>query len=179
MDGAVAGLESVSSDVQVAYGRVVRLGMDGLFVEEENGPWVSMRDKWRGGRRIMPQHQGIFERRSFLLGHPFDVGYRIVADYKSFTQAIAAHPPLYIDCVIAKVFVGGVSTAPRESLSAAREIIRLNQELGRGLDHLPHQLLFALKSVVKTSLAIVLPMRRAMQIIDVYRKATKRRKMWT
>jgi hypothetical protein len=127
----------------------------------------------------MPQHQGIFERRSFLAKHPFDVSYRIVADYKSFTQAIADHPPLYIDCIIAKVFVGGVSTAPRQSLPAAREILRLNQELGRGLDHLPHQLFFGLKSVVKTFLSIVLPMRRTMQIIDAYRQATKRRKMWT
>jgi hypothetical protein len=179
MDGAVAGLESARSDDQIAYGRVVRLGIDGLFVEEENGPWTSMRDKWRGGRRVMPQHQGIFERRSFLASHPFDVSYRIVADYKSFTQAIASHPPLYIDCIIAKVFVGGVSTAPRQSLSAAREILRLNQELGRGLDHLPHQLFFGFKSVVKTFLSIVLPMRRTMQIIDAYRQATKRRKMWT
>jgi hypothetical protein len=32
LDGAVAGLESASSYVLVAYGRVVRLGMDGLFV---------------------------------------------------------------------------------------------------------------------------------------------------
>ncbi len=179
IDGAVAVLKSASSEVQVAYGRVVRLGVDGMFVEEENGPWASMRDEWRGGRRVMPQHQGIFERRSFLATHPFDVGYRIVADYKSFTQAIASHPPLYIDCVISKVFVGGVSTLPRQSLAAAREILKLNRELGRGLDHLPHQLFFGLKSVAKTLLSIVLPMRRAMQIIDAYRRSTKRRKMWT
>jgi len=126
----------------------------------------------------MPHHQGIFERRSFLESHPFDVKYRIVADYKSFMQAIAACPPLYIDCVITRVFVGGVSTAPGKSLSAAREIIRLNQELDMGLDHLPHQIFFGLKSVVKTFLSTWLPTRRAMQIIDAYRKATGRRKKW-
>ncbi len=176
---AVSILEAVSDEVNIAYGRVVRLRRDGLFLEEENEPWVSMRDKWKGGRRVMPQHQGIFARRCFLANHPFDVNYRIVADYKSFTQAIAEHPPAYLDCVIARVSLGGVSSAPRQSLAAWREIVRLNQELGRGLDELPHQLFFGLKSAVKTVLSVALPTRRVMAIIDLYRKATKRRKMWT
>jgi glycosyltransferase involved in cell wall biosynthesis len=176
---AAAGLKSAGSDIQAAYGRVVRLHADGRFVEEENEPWAAVCDKWRGGRRVMPQHQGIFERRRFLADHVFDVKYRIVADYKSFAQAIASNPPLYLDCLIARVTVGGVSSAPRDSLSACLEILKLNRELGRGLDHLPHQLFFALKSAVKTFLSIVLPIRGAMKIVDVYRKLTGRRKMWT
>jgi len=179
IQNAAAQLKSAGGDVQAAYGRVVRLSADGAFVEEENGPWASMRDKWRGGRQVMPQHQGVFERRKFLVDHVFDVKYTIVADYKSFAQAIAVTPPLYLDCVIARVRVGGVSSSPRKNLAAALEIIRLNRELGRGSAHLPHQLFFGLKSAVKTFLAIVLPMRGALKIIDVYRRLTGRRKMWT
>ena len=127
----------------------------------------------------MPHHQGILERRSFLAHRPFDTNYKVVADYKSFMQAIARCPPLYIDCVITRVFVGGVSTAPRNSLSAVREILRLNRELGWGRDHLPHQLFYALKSAVKTLLSVVLSSRGAMRVIDAYRKLTGRRRMWT
>ncbi len=179
IQNAAAQLKSAVGDVQAAYGRVVRLSAGGAFVDEENGPWASMRDKWRGGRRVMPQHQGIFERRKFLIDHIFDLKYKIVADYKSFAQAIAVTPPLYLDCVIARVGVGGVSSSPRKNLAAALEIIRLNRELGRGATHLPHQLFFGLKSAVKTFLAVVLPMRGARKIIDVYRRLTGRRKMWT
>jgi glycosyltransferase involved in cell wall biosynthesis len=179
IQNAAALLKSAGGDVQAAYGRVVRLSANGAFVEEENEPWAAICDKWRGGRRVMPQHQGIFERRQFLADHVFDVKYRIVADYKSFAQAIASTPPLYLDCLIARVTVGGVSSAPRDSLSACLEILELNRELGRGLDHLPHQLFFALKSAVKTFLSIVLPIRGAMKIVDVYRRLTGRRKMWT
>jgi glycosyltransferase involved in cell wall biosynthesis len=172
-------LKSAAVDVQLAYGRVITMGTDGSFVQEENEPWAFMRDKWRGGRRLMPHHQGILERRSFLANRPFDTNYKVVADYKSFMQAIAGCPPLYIDCVITRVFVGGVSTAPRNSLSAVREILRLNRELGWGTDHLPHQLFYGLKSAVKTLLSVVLSSRGAMRVIDAYRKLTGRRKMWT
>jgi hypothetical protein len=122
IQNAAAQLKSAGGDVQAAYGRVVRLGADGAFVEEENGPWASMRDKWRGGRQVMPQHQGVFERRTFLIDHVFDVKYKIVADYKSFALAIAVTPPLYLDCVIARVGVGGVSSSPpQESGGGARD----------------------------------------------------------
>ena len=127
----------------------------------------------------MPHHQGIFERRSFLAQRPFDMNYTVVADYKSFMQAVAQCPPLYIDCVITRVFVGGVSTAPRSSFFASREIRRLNRELGLGRDHLPHQLFFGLKSAVKTFLSVVISTPMAMRLIDAYRKLTGRRKMWT
>ena len=176
---AVEELKSAGDGVQLAYGRVMTMGTDGSLVQEENGPWSSMCDKWRGGRRLMPHHQGIFERRSFLAQRPFDMNYTVVADYKSFMQAIAHCPPLYIDCVITRVFVGGVSTAPRSSFFASREIRRLNRELGLGRDHLPHQLFFGLKSAVKTFLSVVISTPMAMRLIDGYRKLTGRRKMWT
>jgi glycosyltransferase involved in cell wall biosynthesis len=176
---AAAGLRTANGEAQIAYGRVARSGFDGSFVEEENEPWESIRDRWRGGRRVMPQHQGIFERRKFLAENIFDINYQIVADYKSFSHAIALHPPLYMDCVIARVSLGGVSSFPRKSFAASLEIIRLNRELGMGLDHLPHQMFFVVKSAVKTLLSVVLPLRSATRIIDAYREATGRRKMWT
>ncbi len=172
-------LNAAKNEVQIVYGRVVTRSLDGSFVEEENDPWELIREKWKGGRKVMPHHQGIFQRRRFLISHPFDLKYRIVADYKVFMSAVAGSPPDYIDCVIASVYVGGVSTAPARSLAAAKEIIRLNQELGLAMDHLPHQMFFVLKSIVKTSLAGVLSLRKAMQIIDGYRVATGRRKKWT
>jgi len=174
-----SGLRSASPDVMAAYGRVVRLNANGQAVYEENQAWTEMQNQWSGGRQTMPQHQGIFERRRFLIEHPFDTKYSIVADYKSFSMAIAQHPPLYLDCVISQVGIGGVSTAPRKSVAACFEIIRLNRELGRGSDHLWHQLFFLLKSVVKTLLSIALPLRGTKRVIDAYRRLTKRPSIWT
>jgi glycosyltransferase involved in cell wall biosynthesis len=172
-------LETAKSEVQVAYGRVVILNKDGSFVEEENEPWISISSKWKGGRKTMPHHQGILQRREFLLTHPFDLKYKIVADYKVFMSAVSICPPLYIDRTIAKVYLGGVSSAPHKAFPGAIEIIRLNRELGSGMDHVPHQMFFAMKSAVKSLLSVVLPVNVATRFIDIYRRATGRRKKWT
>jgi glycosyltransferase involved in cell wall biosynthesis len=178
MRNVVENLEHAPGDVQVAYGRVVTLTVGGSFVEEENGPWSELNREWKGGRKVMPHHQGIIQRRSFLETHPFDETYRIVADYKAFMQAIANFPPMYIDVVVAQVFVGGVTSLPRNSLFVAGEILRLNRELGSGYDHVPHQMFFFLKCTVKTVLSILIPARTTVKIIDAYRSATRRRKKW-
>jgi hypothetical protein len=175
----VQQLKGAPFDLQVAYGRVLTHSVTDVFVEEENGPWEDLKDKWQGGRKFMPHHQGIFQRRKSLLDRPFDEKYKIVADYKAFMQATTSKPPMYADAVITKVFVGGVSTTPLKSLAAVLEIMKLNRELGLGLDHLPHQIFFFAKSIVKTLLAMSLPGRTSTQIIDAYRLATRRRKKWT
>jgi glycosyltransferase involved in cell wall biosynthesis len=172
-------LASAPGAVQIAYGRVTIFSSGGEFVEVENQPWAELRSKWRGGRKVMPHHQGIIQRRRFLLNHPFDVHYKIVADYKVFMLAIANSAPLFIDAIVTKVFVGGVSTDPRMSLAAVLEIIKLNRELGYGYTRLPHQTFFLVKSIVKTLLSMLLPMRISTRIIDAYRVATRRRKKWT
>jgi glycosyltransferase involved in cell wall biosynthesis len=176
---AAAALQTSGPDVQLAYGRVVTLKADGSFVEEENEPWATMQGRWQGGRPVMPHHQGVFQRRIFLLAHPFDLDYRLVADYKVFMTAVGVCPPLYIDARIAKVQPGGLTTMPEKAFAAAQEILRLNRELGLGRDHLPHQAFFWLKCLAKTALASVLSRDRSMQMIDLYRRATGRARKWT
>jgi glycosyltransferase involved in cell wall biosynthesis len=176
---ALLTLESAAEEVQVAYGRVVTMSAVGKFVDEQNEPWDAMRIRWEGGRRVMPHHQGVLQRRQFLARHPFDQAYKIVADYKVFMQAAAHAPPLYIDAVIAKVVVGGVSTLPIRSWDAVLEIVKLNRELGFWWENVPHQVFYLLKSAVKSALSMVLPKRAAMHIIDIYRLLTGRRRKWT
>ncbi len=179
LSDVVPALQSARDDVQVAYGRVSIMDIHGSIIEEENEAWSVMRNKWIAGRKTMPHHQGTFQRRCFLLTHPFDVSYRTASDYKVFVLATRRCEPLYIDHLVARVSAGGVSSVPHRSLSGAIEILKLNREMGLGFDHFPHQLFFFCKSFVKSTLSVLLPVGLTMRIIDLYRRMTGRLKKWT
>lgn len=123
----------VDSSTEIIYGKVQVTDPDYNNIELLNRPWAEMEGRWRGGRPMIPHHQGVFHRRRLLSGdNPFDTTYRMAADSKIVFCSIARVPPVFMDFVVALATEGGVSTNFSNFLRTATEIIRVNQELKHG-----------------------------------------------
>lgn len=168
----------VSSETELVFGRVCVTNEQGDSIEILNGPWAEMRGKWCGGRPVFPHHQGIFHRRTLLAqGTPFDIGYRIAADSKLVYQSTKRVDPHFCDIVLTRSPLGGISTNPKQSLATAKEIVRINRELGhRGY---VHQVWFFLKALSKSLLLRSAGESFLKASIDLYRSATGRNPKWT
>ena len=123
----------VDCSTELMYGKVQVTDPDYNNIELLNRPWREMAGRWRGGRPMIPHHQGVFHRRRLLSGdNPFDTTYRMAADSKIVFRSMARVPPVFLDSVVALATEGGVSTNFRNVLRTATEIIRINQELKHG-----------------------------------------------
>ena len=123
----------VDSSTEIIYGKVQVTDPHYNQVELLNRPWSEMEGRWRGGRPMIPHHQGVFHRRCLLSGEsPFDTTYRTAADSKVVFRSMARISPVFMDSVVALATEGGESTTFRNYLRTATEIIRVNQELNHG-----------------------------------------------
>lgn len=123
----------VDCSTEIIYGKVQVTDPDYNNIELLNRPWSEMAGRWRGGRPMIPHHQGVFHGRRLLSGdNPFDTTYRMAADSKMVFRSMARVPPVFMDSVVALATEGGVSTNFRNFLRTATEIIRVNQELKHG-----------------------------------------------
>jgi glycosyltransferase involved in cell wall biosynthesis len=123
----------VDCSTEIIYGKVQVTDPDYNNIELLNRPWPEMDGRWRGGRPMIPHHQGVFHRRRLLSeDDPFDTTYRMAADSKVVFQSMARVPPVFMDSTVALATEGGVTTSFRNFLTAASEIIRVNQELKHG-----------------------------------------------
>lgn len=123
----------VDRSTEIIYGKVQVTDPDYNNIELLNRPWSEMEGQWRGGRPMIPHHQGVFHRRRILSeDNPFDMAYPLAADSKVVFQSMARVKPVFMDSVVALATEGGVTTNFRNFLRAATEIIRVNQELKHG-----------------------------------------------
>jgi len=123
----------VDASTEIIYGKVQVTDPDYNNIEILNRPWAEMEGRWRGGRPMIPHHQGVFHRRRLLSeDNPFDLAYPLAADSKVVFQSLARVAPVFMDSVVAFATQGGVSTNFRNLLRTATEIIRVNQELNHG-----------------------------------------------
>lgn len=123
----------VDRSTEIIYGKVQVTDPDYNNIELLNRPWSEMEGRWRGGRPMIPHHQGVFHRRSLLSqDNPFDMAYPLAADSKVVFRSMARVAPVFMDSVVAVAPEGGLSTNFRNYLRTATEIIRVNQELKHG-----------------------------------------------
>jgi hypothetical protein len=142
-----------------------------------NRPWAQMQGQWRGGRPMLPHHQGVFHRRT-LLGdkRPFDTRYRIAADSTLIYRSLARATPVFCDTIITRAPIGGVSTEPEHFISTAHEILKINRELGHKRYAL--QLWFYMKILVKSLIYRIGGDASTKNLIDEYRVLTGRKPHW-
>jgi glycosyltransferase involved in cell wall biosynthesis len=169
-------MEHIGEETEIIYGKVV-VNNNNSPIKVMNRQWDQMRGKWRGGRPMLPHHQGIFHRRRlFAGGSPFDISYRVAADSKLVYRSIERVDPVYVDVPVASVLLGGLSTDPRYVTITAREIDRVNRELG--YTNRPHQSWFNLKVAVKSLIYQTGGERASKYFIDKYRRLTGRSSKW-
>ncbi len=124
---------SVDQSTEIIYGKVQVTDPDYNNIELLNHPWSEMAGRWRGGRPMIPHHQGVFHRRALLSGDsPFDTAYPLAADSKVVFRSMARVAPVFMNSVVAFAPEGGMTTNFRNFLRIATEIVRVNQELKHG-----------------------------------------------
>jgi glycosyltransferase involved in cell wall biosynthesis len=169
--------QAAPPETELIYGRVCLTTGNDTAVQVLNRPWDQMRNRWRGGRPMLPHHQGIFHRKSLLSeGLPFDTKYRIAADSKLVYGSLGRAMPVYCDTIITRAPIGGVSTEPKYFIPTAHEILRINHELG--YKNYAHQLWFYLKILVKSLIYRLGGEAHAKRLIDEYRVLTGRKPHW-
>ena len=171
-------VQHLKSETEIVYGRVAITNDDGSTVKTLNRSWDLMKDKWRGGRPMLPHHQGIFHRKSLLKTEsPFNTKYRIAADSALVYSSIQRERPVFLDFNVACAPIGGVSTNPRYFISTAHEILSINRSFG--YRNYAHQLWFYLKSLTKSLVYLVAGTNATKKLIDEYRVVTGRKRKWT
>lgn len=172
-------LAKINDITEIVYGKVAILGSDERIVEIANCCWKKLKNKWTDGRPTMPHHQGILHRKVLLSSdQPFDKKYSAAADGKLVLGSFMKRPPVFIDVVVSKAPLGGISSQPKLALKAAIEIIKVNREIGCFYLNLPAQMRFLCKSVVKTCIAMLVPDSFLKVLIDKYRLRTGRSQIW-
>jgi glycosyltransferase involved in cell wall biosynthesis len=164
-------------DTEILYGTVCLTNSNDYDVKILNRPWSQMQNRWRGGRPMLPHHQGIFHRKTLLKAEmPFDTSYKIAADSKLVYASIKKVSPIFCDTIIARASLGGVSTDPKYFMLTAHEILKINYDLGHA--NYGHQLWFYLKCLFKSFLYKIGGEANSKKLIDKYRIFTGRKAKW-
>lgn len=172
-----AVLKRVDDKTEIVYGKVCLNDGGKVLAKAFNDPWGQMRGKWRGGRPMLPHHQGIFHRRRILLGQmPFDVTYRIAADSKLLYRSIQKEEPVFADMTLTLASLGGLSTNPKSALATAIEVARINLEFGFTNYH--YQLWCCMKAAAKSAIYRLGGKAISIICINTYRRLTHRENIW-
>ncbi len=170
-------VQRVGMDTEIIYGKVSLTNDRNIPIKTLNRPWDQMFNRWRGGRPMLPHHQGIFHRKTILsYEEPFDTNYRIAADSKLVYKSIKRVDPVFAGVIVATVPLGGLSTEPKYFLTMANEILRINHEFG--FTNYPHQIWFYLKAVSKLAISNFAGDTVSKRCIDKYRRLTGRTSKW-
>lgn len=137
-----------------------------------------MKGRWEIGRPALPPHGACFHHRSLLDEQTaFDTRYQIAADSKLLLGAIRRAPPVYVDCVVVGVPIGGVSFRLGTARAVAAEVKAINRELGIRVP-LSEQLAQSVRLGMLDLLRMV-PERLAHRLADRLRTATGRPVRWS
>jgi glycosyltransferase involved in cell wall biosynthesis len=170
-------VQYVGTDTEIIYGKVSLINNRNIPVKTLNRSWPQMLGRWRGGRPMLPHHQGVFHRKTILSSEdPFDTSYRIAADSKLIYKSIKSVDPVFASVIVSTVPLDGLSTAPKYVLTTANEIVRVNRELG--FTNYPHQVWFYLKAVFKLAIFSFAGDTASKRCIDKYRRFTGRASKW-
>lgn len=169
-------VRNVGLETEIVYGRVLLTTSENMPIETLNSPWDQMRGRWIGGRPMLPHHQGVFHRDRILSAEsPFDITYRIAADSKLLYSSIQRAQPVFSDMIVASASVGGVSTDVRYSITAAKEVSRVNREFG--FRNYPNQFWHYSKTAVKGAMNTLGGDYLSRLFIDEYRRLTGRKSL--
>lgn len=171
-------LEKLPSDIRVAYGQIVRLGIEDQPLYSEGEPWPDAKRRFRQYMSI--PHPAVMHRRSlFELRGKFDESFRIAGDYELLLRELKTGDAVFIPGVITTgVRAGGISMLPENTIKSLRELGRAQRMHGQLL---PGR--FLLKSMgielVRMLLWKVFGDRSARKLLDLRRRIRGLPPHWT
>ncbi len=174
---AVPFLAAAGAGTRIVYGRVARVNARGELLDIVGGPWDRVRRRFR--REMTIPHQGVFHRRGLLLESGFDEGFQIAGDYELLLRELRTHDPLFMDgVVVARMRVGGISSAVGTHLASLREFRRARWKHGIRGGVAGWWWCYA-KAGVRRGLGLLLGDRASRRLADGYRRFTGRPAIWT
>lgn len=120
---------AVESDVRIVYGKLNLVSANGKVAETLGRPWEQCWQAFLDG--VMIPHPGTLHRRSlFETRGPFDLSYRIAADYELFLRELLHGRAAFADRVVVDMRLGGMSMRPQGIQHSVREVLRARAEHG-------------------------------------------------
>lgn len=163
----------------LVYGKlryISALGRQDL--DEVGAPWHELEGRWELGRPALPPHGALFHHRSlFAGGRRFDPRFRIAGDAHFLLRHAMRKPPLFVPLPVVRTPLGGLSMTLGNAAAIAREVSRINRELGI-VAPLRHRVAEGLLLVAKTALA-GMPAGLGGRAADLYRRLGGLPRRWS
>jgi len=139
----VERLESLSSDVTIAYGRIMLLDKSDNPMFPLGDPWESVESKFF--KKMCLPHPAVMHRRSlFSRCGEFDSSFRIAGDYEFLLRAIKVNRPHYLgEVLVTAMRPGGLSSSPTNTLMGLREAHRALAKHGYQVSRLSRRIAWA------------------------------------
>lgn len=122
-------LKDAYPEYSLVYGQVMHISEKSrkeLFVSGE--PWENYKGRWEINRPRLPPHSGVFHHMHILSNYKFEVEFKIVADSVLLMRNIEKDF-LYLNIIVDKMPMGGVSSTPQGSLKSYEELTIANKKL--------------------------------------------------
>lgn len=117
-------LVKVPAEISVVYGQVMLINEAGESLYPVGNPWEIIKGKFMQVMCI--PHQGTMHRRSlFERNGIFDDSFRVGGDYEFLLRELKSFEAVFIpDIVVAGMRLGGISSAPENSIEMLRDFRR-------------------------------------------------------
>jgi len=171
-------LSKTSKEVLVTYGRVMLVNEAGESVYLVGESWLNIKNRFK--QVMCLPHQGVLHRRSlFEQRGVFDDSFRIAGDYELLLRELRDNDAVFVEgLVVAGMRQGGVSSAPKNSLRALKEIRKA--QILHGLRY-PGRIWIGayIRSHIKAWLWTILGEEDVKKILDFYRQMLRLPPYWT
>jgi glycosyltransferase involved in cell wall biosynthesis len=177
LERTVAQLNSVPSNVRVAYGEIMTISPEGSLSFRRGQSWDLLRKGFK--RAMCLPHQGVLHRRSLFEVHgTFDESFRILGDYELLLRELKEGQAVFIPGVITAMRQEGLSSSLDNSLTMLREFRRAHRMHGQLLPN-PSWLIATLRVRLRLVIWAVFGERLARRVLDVGRRMMGLPAFWT
>lgn len=181
LEKAAVHLKEAYPTYDLVYGKVMHISEKGraeLYISGE--PWERYKNKWSTyGRPEIPMHPAIYHHKILFKNNNFDAQLKISADSLFILKSLKNNNKiLFIDLVVDKFVVGGVSDSFQSYLTIYKEMQHIRKEVGFTPPY--HiQVKGKTKYVFKKNLIKFFGEKKSMSIIDSLRLLAGKNKVWT
>lgn len=172
-------LQKLPASVQVAYGQVMLISVDGKVIHAFGEPWENVKERFK--QMMCIPHQATMHRRSLFEQHGrFDESFSIAGDYEFLLRELKSADARFIPGIIMAAMRqgGGISSVPANSLKVLRESRRAQQKNGL---RLPGRiwLMAYVRLYIRMLLWKILGERLARKALDLGRRVMGLPPFWT
>ena len=171
-------LKDAHPEYDLVYGQVMHISEKGrkeLFISGE--PWDNYKNKWEMGRPKLPAHPAIYHHVSIFSAYQFQTSFKIVADSYLLMQCLDKHL-LYIDLIVDKMPVGGVSDTPVGGIKSYKELLIATKMLNIPVPFIIRQRA-QFHYLMKSSLLNIIGENKYKEIADIVKPLVGRPKVHT